>query len=108
MERVHLNVVGGDGENGLPEKMTCMEDSKFFFYCCRFHLWQGSLWKPILVKWRWNTLTQRFLQVVRNTKSPVSGGETPSPPAEEKETAQKDPQNDGKMALCSLYITFRA
>ena len=24
--------------------------------------------KPILVKWRWNTLTQRFLQVVRNTK----------------------------------------
>ena len=27
MERVNLNVVGGDGENGLPEKMTCMEDS---------------------------------------------------------------------------------
>ena len=25
----HLNVVGGDGENGLPEKMTCMEDSKW-------------------------------------------------------------------------------
>ena len=24
--------------------------------------------KPILVKWGWNTLTQRFLQVVRNTK----------------------------------------
>lgn len=27
MERVNSNVVGGDGENGLPEKMTCMEDS---------------------------------------------------------------------------------
>lgn len=27
MERVDLSVVGGDGENGLPEKMTCMEDS---------------------------------------------------------------------------------
>lgn len=28
MERVNMNeVVGGDGENGLPEKMTCMEDS---------------------------------------------------------------------------------
>ena len=39
-------------------------------------------------------------------KSPVSGGETPSPPAEEKETAHKDPQNGGKKALCSLYITF--
>ena len=37
-------------------------------------------------------------------KSPVSGGETPSPPAEEKETAQ----NGGKKALCSLYITFWA
>ena len=55
------------------------------------------------MKWRWNTLTQRVLQVVRNTKkSPVSGGETPSPPAEEKETAQ----NGGKKALCSLYIAF--
>lgn len=27
MEKVNMNVVGGDGENGLPEKMTCMEDS---------------------------------------------------------------------------------
>ena len=32
-------------------------------------------------------------------KSPVSGGETPSPPAEEKETAQKDPQNGRKKGL---------
>ena len=73
MERVHLNVVGGDGENGLPEKMTCMEDSKwaiavravavYIFGSGRF-----ETNKPILVKWRWNTLTQRFLQVVRNTK----------------------------------------
>ena len=29
MERVNVNVVGGDGENGLPEKMACMEDSKW-------------------------------------------------------------------------------
>ena len=72
MERDPLNV-GGDGENGLPEKMTCMEDSKwaiavravavFIFGRGRF-----GMNKPILVKWRWNTLTQRFLQVVRNTK----------------------------------------
>ena len=41
-------------------------------------------------------------------KKPCNWGETPSPPTEEKEAAQKDPQNDGKMALCSPYITFRA
>ena len=27
--------------------------------------------KPILVKWIWNTLTQRLLQVVRNTKKKI-------------------------------------
>ena len=53
--------------------MTCMEDSKwaiavravavYIFGSGRF-----ETNKPILVKWRWNTLTQRFLQVVRNTK----------------------------------------
>ena len=70
MERINLNVVGGDGENGLPEKMTCMEDSKWVagiaVRAVAVYIYgSGCL---ILVKWRWNTLTQRFLQVVRNTK----------------------------------------
>ena len=104
-----MNVVGGDGENGLPEKMTCMEDSKWAIAVRAVAVYiygSGSFGtnKPILVKWRWNTLTQRVLQVVPGTtKSPVSGGETPSPPAEEK-----DPHNGGKKALCSPYITFWA
>ena len=60
MERVNLNVVGGYGENGLPEKKTCMEDSNggaagiavravavYIFGSGRF-----ETKKPILVKWR--------------------------------------------------------
>lgn len=91
------------------KKMTCMEDSKWAIAVRAVAVYiygSGSFGtnKPILVKWRWNTLTQRVLQVVPGTtKSPVSGGETPSPPAEEK-----DPHNGGKKALCSPYITFWA
>ena len=60
------------------------------------------------MKWIWNTLTH-FLQAEENKlsgtlrRNPVSGGETPSLPAEEKEAAQKDPQNGGK-ALFSLRL----
>lgn len=68
-----MNVVGGDGENGLPEKMTCMEDSKWAIAvrAVAVYIYGGDSFetnKPILVKWRWNTLTQRVLQVGRNTK----------------------------------------
>ena len=75
-----MNVVGGDGENGWPEKMTCMEDSKWAIAvrAVAVYIIYGSdsfgTNKPILVKWRWNTLTQRVLQVGRNTKKPCIWG----------------------------------
>ena len=86
-----------------------MEDSKWAIAVRAVAVLHVVAALEILVKWRWNTLTQRFSPSSQeHQKSPVTGGETPSPPTEEKEAAQKDPQNDGKMALCSPYITFRA
>ena len=58
----------------MPEKMTCMEDSKWAIAVRAVAVLHVVAALEILVKWRWNTLTQRFLQVVRNTKkSPVTG-----------------------------------
>ena len=50
--------------------MTCMEDSKWVagIAARAVAVYIFGMNKPILVKWRWNTLTQRFLQVVGNTK----------------------------------------
>ena len=73
---------------------------------CRFHLWQGPLWNEQANpgEMEMEHLDTTFSPSSQeHQKSPVTGGETPSPPAEEK-----DPQNEGKMALCSPYITSRA
>ena len=59
--------------------------------------------KPILVKWRWNTLTQRFLQVVRNTKKPCIWGLN-----SKSASRRKGKHSAGKKALCSPYIMLWA
>lgn len=114
MERVNTKIVGEDGENGLPVKKDqhggfngsrktrrspgndCRESRR-----CFTSMVVTASKRIILVKWIWNTLTH-FLQVVRNTKKPCILGLNPSPPAEEKDAAQKDPQNGGKRP-CSPF-----
>ena len=74
---------------------------------CRFHLWQGPLWNEQANpgEMEMEHLDTTFSPSSQeHQKSPVSGGETPSPPAEEKETAQKDPQNDEKKPCAPLTL----